>query len=274
MERAILGIVAVLILAGCGTNGVSYRDKILAANEAMESSMRAGDLRAVAAMYTDDGVLHGPSGDRVQGRDAIDAYWERFDRAIDWELTTDALSVCADRAWQEGSSTITFRSDDGSTVEGRVDFYLLWRKQSDGAWRIALDAWWDPDAGYVDAIRRVLDEDDRLGEIRDRGVEERPIHEVVREYGEALGSMDMGGCPGDFREAYHRHTLAWEAMVGVLEPYARLRGEMHDVLDELTVDGASSRDRVQDGLDAVWSTWGEVEDSVVRHGAQEKETQR
>ncbi|MFG0258270.1 MAG: YybH family protein [Phycisphaerales bacterium JB043] len=274
MARVVLGLLAALVLAGCGTNGVSYRQRILAANEALETRFRDGDMLGVASVYAEDAVMHGPGGGRVEGREGVEAYWMGIAEPIDWDLRVDDLRICADRAWQLGRSTLRYVGDDGRERTSVVDFHLIWRKQRDGSWQIGEDTWWSPDADYREAIRRVLREDDRLASIRNGAVEERPIHEVIREYADALWTMNFEGCPGDFREAYYRHTMAWDAMVGVLAPYGEMRGQMHDVMDELTAEDAPSRERVQTGLDAVWSTWGDVEDSVVRHGAHEQENKQ
>jgi ketosteroid isomerase-like protein len=268
MRVYVFVMLIVVMLAGCASDRVSYREAIIGANEAMEAHIRAGDLRGVAAMYTDDAVMQGPSDTRVEGREQVEEYWARYTQAVDWELRVDDLSICADRAWQLGQSALTFRDAQGQERVGRVDFYLVWLKQKDGSWLIGQDTWWDPEADYTSAIRRVLEADSALGAVRNEGVRVCAAHEVVGEYARVLGELDFSGCPGDFREAYWQHTRAWERMVGVLEPYADERGEMHDVFDRLTAEGAGSRGRVQDGLDEVWTTWANVEDSVVRHGAQ------
>jgi len=255
------------MLIGCAPDSTMYRQVIVNANKTMEARLREGNLLGVAAMYTDDAVMQGASDRRVSGRDAVDAYWEGYGEAVDWELRVEDLSICSDRAWQLGQSAMTFRDEDGEERIGQVDFHLVWFKQNDGSWLIGEDTWWNPDVDYREAIQRVLEEDSALGAIRNEGVREHAVHEVVGEYAQALGEIDFGGCPGDFREAFWQHTRAWEQMVGVLKPYAMERGEMHEVFDRLTVEVAASRNVVQDKLGEVWMTWGVVEDSVLRHNA-------
>ena len=40
-----------------------------------QAALNAGDAAGVAALYTDDGVLHPPNSAPVNGRDAIEAFW-------------------------------------------------------------------------------------------------------------------------------------------------------------------------------------------------------
>lgn len=108
----------------------------------MEQALQAGDLLGVAAFYLDDSVLLSPSGTTVSGREAIDSYWARFTRATAWELQILELEGNAELVSQRGRSLLTFREDDGTTRIGDVQFVLIWRRQEDGSWKIAVDAYW------------------------------------------------------------------------------------------------------------------------------------
>ena len=144
---SLLVMAMVVTLAGCATKasvGVpspGVRDEVRALNDGMEASFRAGDLRAVASYYADDGILLSSHGNRTEGREAIDAYWARFTNPLDWELTVDELSGTDDLVCQRGRSTIT-RVRDGEPYDSVVSFLLIWVRQADGALRIAVDGYW------------------------------------------------------------------------------------------------------------------------------------
>lgn len=103
---------------------------------------RAHDMEGVAAMYADDAVLLGPRGYRVQGREAIDAYWGRITDPIDWTLETLTVEGGDGLIHQRGVSTLRYRRADGGSHTSIVQFALVWIQRDDGSHRIAVDAYW------------------------------------------------------------------------------------------------------------------------------------
>ena len=78
MRKGLCVLMLGLALGGCASEEMTYRQSILSANETMEARFREGDVHGVAAMYTDDAVMQGPSEQRVVGREGVSAYWEGF----------------------------------------------------------------------------------------------------------------------------------------------------------------------------------------------------
>ncbi len=97
-------------------------------------------------MYTDDAILISPRGTQTRGRDAIDAYWARFSRPISWTLDVHSVDGSLQRgiAHQTGTSTLRYHRPDGTPHTSVVDFALIWRREADDQWRIAIDAYWPP----------------------------------------------------------------------------------------------------------------------------------
>jgi uncharacterized protein (TIGR02246 family) len=123
--------------------GDALRDAIVEANRELERRFRAGDMRAVAAMYTDDALLLGPGATRVAGRDAVDAYWTRIAEPVDWTLEVFEVRGGRGIAHQLGRSTLVVDAPDSDeTRTSVVDFALVWTRAGDGDWRIAVDAYW------------------------------------------------------------------------------------------------------------------------------------
>lgn len=138
-------VMLVLVFAvGCAAGPEDHPayDAVLAANRELERRFEANDGLGVAAMYTDDALMLGPNQSRTEGREAIDAYWDRERVEPSWELSIDRLEGDIDRPIQRGRSVLG-REWNGQMRFSTVEFVLIWERQPDGSYRAALDAWWD-----------------------------------------------------------------------------------------------------------------------------------
>ena len=137
LSRVVLAA-ALLAPAAVLAQRPALRQEIDSLNRAMEQAFAKGDMAAVAKFYADDAKLMGPSGGDVSGRAAIDRYWLDIKGAKSWKL--EVLEVGGDRttAYQVGRSTlVTSRGGADQTSISR--FVVIWKRQPDGKFRIALD---------------------------------------------------------------------------------------------------------------------------------------
>ena len=118
------------------------------------------------------------------------------------------------------------------------------------------------------SMLRVLAADEDAGAVRNEVPHAAPVAQAVRDYVKDLDALDYEGCPADFVAAFRTHRDAWVLMGEYLEPFGDLRGEMHDVFDRIGVDSNPTAGEFQRLLGDVWSTWGEVETSLARHGVE------
>lgn len=135
---------AALLLPGCRAPELVQRppvEEIVAANRLLEERFSSGDLLGVADLYADDAVLFAPGGQRVHGRAEIDAYWTSVVDPVSWELDIRSVEGSQDLVFERGTSRLTARHD-GVPQTTEVEFAFLWRRQADGSWKIALDAFW------------------------------------------------------------------------------------------------------------------------------------
>lgn len=159
----------VLTLFSCKTEPVDLNSVAKELNKEMENAFRSGDLKALAAMYSDDGYLLSPRNKVTHGRAAIDAYWERFHTPIDWNLDVIAVSEKEDdlyltshwqgmaekpKHWetedidisnaevfyQLGHSKLQYESDDAVHRTSHVDFIIVWKKVGN-EWKIFIDTY-------------------------------------------------------------------------------------------------------------------------------------
>ncbi|MFN0134445.1 MAG: YybH family protein [Phycisphaerales bacterium] len=152
MKQAIL---ACLVLVVCGCAGVQrsksgdadLRGTVVARNQELVDRFNRGDKIGVARMYADDAIMMSDR-ERHAGREAIDAYWAgpqgapKPPRAIErWKLDVLSVEGSADLVVQRGRSTIEGEWE-GKPRASIVEFVVIWRRQSSGDYRIAVDAWW------------------------------------------------------------------------------------------------------------------------------------
>ncbi len=122
----------------------AFVDEIRLLNSELERRFRTGDLLGVADLYADDAVLMGPGGFRIEGREAIDAYWSRISDPLDWRLEIFEIGGSNETAYELGRSHLTV-NPDGAPETSVVDFLVLWKRE-EGALRVGLDLYWEAQA--------------------------------------------------------------------------------------------------------------------------------
>ncbi len=105
------------------------------------AAFNAGDAAAVAGLYTEDAALFPPGGARVDGRAAIQAFWQG---AIDSGMKVDVLHAVeveagGNMAGEIGVFTLTVPAENGPTkVNG--NYIVIW-KRSGQSWQLHRDIW-------------------------------------------------------------------------------------------------------------------------------------
>jgi hypothetical protein len=109
-------------------------------------------------------------------------------------------------------------------------------------------------------ISYVIAQDDSLGVVRNHASETQSLAEAIRDYTDALANLDYSQCPEEFTTAFERHRKAWAKLIPFVEKYPDLRGEMHDLFDQLEKgpEAATFKPLVDD----VRVTWQEVEKTM------------
>lgn len=136
-DRTILYGLALAGLVAClATAGEDYTDT----SERWEKAYNAGDAAAVAALYTEDGVVMPPNAGASTGRKTIQAFIEK-DLAANKGNTLEVESVESSKSGDLGFARGTWRMKDpkGNILdEGK---WVEVRKMVDGQWRIHRDIW-------------------------------------------------------------------------------------------------------------------------------------
>ena len=105
----------------------------------------AGNAAGVAELYTNDAALMPPNAAKLDGRDAIQQYWQgMLDAGVgDLSLTTLEVEDAGASAVEVGVISATAPGDgDGDarvTLTGK--YIVIWKQDDGGNWRLHRDIW-------------------------------------------------------------------------------------------------------------------------------------
>ncbi len=105
------------------------------------AAVNAVDAAAVAALYTADGALLPPTGERIDGRAAIQSFWQgAIDAGMKIELIRAVeVEASGDLAGEVGRFVLSVPGESGRTrIPGK--YIVIW-KRSGHQWRLHRDIW-------------------------------------------------------------------------------------------------------------------------------------
>jgi len=107
------------------------------------AAMRAGDLDAALALWHPDAAIIQADGHLLAGRDAVATALQALIEH-DISITIDLGAVYDAGATALATGTLTMRGRNGGDAdfEHSSEALVIYRRDDDGAWRIALDAPW------------------------------------------------------------------------------------------------------------------------------------
>jgi uncharacterized protein (TIGR02246 family) len=131
-----VGLVSAAMLVPGQTPVVSARAAIDAGNHAWIDGIKAGDMKRIAATYTEDAVDCGRTGECIRGRSQIERHMttqlESLGRARSAAVKTWGSTEQGSFVYEWGEAEATF-----SGGERLAERYLTaWQQQPDGTWKI------------------------------------------------------------------------------------------------------------------------------------------
>jgi len=145
---AFCGCLAVLLLAsGCGPSTPpdtrAADEKAIRDLDAEWSKAAASkDLDATVSYYSDDASLLAPNLPIATGNHAIRAVWSPLlssDVSLSWAANKAEVARSGDLAYLLGVYQMTMKSPQGKPVTDNGKFVEVWKKQTDGKWKVAAD---------------------------------------------------------------------------------------------------------------------------------------
>jgi uncharacterized protein (TIGR02246 family) len=122
--------------------GADDRAAIELAADDYVAAMNAADWSRVARSFSDGGVRIPPNEDPHQGREAIERWLGGIEELSSYELIRDRIDGADGIAYVRGRYAIMLRPVGApAPISDEGDFLEIWRKESDGAWRIVEAMW-------------------------------------------------------------------------------------------------------------------------------------
>jgi len=154
MRRALIVTLSLVLMAGgCESakkaeDAAALRQAITAVNdEFLGCFADGGQAECVAAFFSEDGQQLLSNTTPLAGPEAIRRYWQQAFGWGQWEVTFNSMLIEPSEplAVERGRYTIRFTAGPGAppnrqTGEERGSYLVHWRHDSDGKWRIAVQA--------------------------------------------------------------------------------------------------------------------------------------
>lgn len=147
----LLALLAAMSLTGCNRPAAPVIDlvaeerAIRAADAEWLAAAKVRDLNKTVAAWSEDAIIYVPGAPPIKGRQAIRDYvagaFASPDFSITWESGPITISSSGDMAYMTGTDEFTYRAPDGKLVKEKNKAVVIWRKQSDGSWKAAVDIW-------------------------------------------------------------------------------------------------------------------------------------
>jgi ketosteroid isomerase-like protein len=147
LNRIVIAAIPLAIsYTGCRTNSVEADVETLnRLQKQVDAAIIRGDTERYVAFLTDDAVLLPPNGPPVTGKDAIRAWNEAMSRQfriVSYAPVDDEVVVAGDWAFRRATVDWTIAPVAGSdAVRDSAKFIIIYRRLSDGSWRVARDIW-------------------------------------------------------------------------------------------------------------------------------------
>jgi uncharacterized protein (TIGR02246 family) len=137
----LLTVLSLLACQASGPSGLTQadRDAIAEISTAFLEAARGQDWTALAATYTEDAILMPPNQHAVQGRTAIQAFFENFPPMSDMTLENVEVEGVGDMAYIRGIYSMTINMDGVEPMVDTGKYLEVRKKQADGSWLLHRD---------------------------------------------------------------------------------------------------------------------------------------
>lgn len=130
---------------GQGAPGGNTRDEreIRAADAKGLKAAQAKDVDGAVSNYADNASWLPPNAPIAEGKAAIRAGWSKLlatpGFSIDWQITKIGISRARDLAYTLYTYQLNMQGADGKPITDRGKDMAVWKKQSNGTWKIVAD---------------------------------------------------------------------------------------------------------------------------------------
>lgn len=147
-----LALLSAMVFTGCNKPAATPAVDLATEERAIRAvdaqwlaAAKARDLEKTVAAWSEDAIIYAPGAPPIKGRQAIREYvagaFALPEFSISWESGSITFSSSGDMAYMTGTDEFIFRAPNGRLVKEKNKAVVIWRKQSDGSWKAAVDIW-------------------------------------------------------------------------------------------------------------------------------------
>ncbi|MFZ1972212.1 MAG: SgcJ/EcaC family oxidoreductase [Candidatus Acidiferrales bacterium] len=115
---------------------------IRAASAAWSKASAAKDIDKAVSFYGDGAVVMSPKAPAVHGSENIRKGWADIltpGPGLSWRTTTVEVARSGELAYENGEYDFVTTDKNGKTNDEKGKYLVIWKKQADGAWKVAVD---------------------------------------------------------------------------------------------------------------------------------------
>ena len=144
--KKITVIVFVLGILSCNQPKVDTKaegEKIMQMSKEWSQAASTGDTEKTLSYWADDAILMSSGQPQLNGKKEIKQMVEESFKIpgfkISWQPKSVQVSESGDMAYLLEDSLVSFKDSTGKTITQNNKAVSIWRKQSDGSWKNAVD---------------------------------------------------------------------------------------------------------------------------------------
>ena len=144
--KKITAIVFVFSILSCNKQKVDTKaegEKIMQMSKEWSKVASTGDTEKTLSYWADDAILMSSGQPQLNGKKEIKQMVEESFKIpgfqISWQPKSVQVSESGDMAYLLEDSQVSFMDSTGKTITQNNKAVTIWRKQSDGSWKNAVD---------------------------------------------------------------------------------------------------------------------------------------
>lgn len=138
-------VVAVLATAGCAKKVDLEAERTALRNADTEWSAATSNLDTWMGYVAPDGSIQPPGEPAVVGSDNVRAWATKMFAmpgfSVNWQPATVEVAASGDIGWTAGTYTFSAQGPDGMPMNDNGKYLCTWKKDTSGAWKVAVDTW-------------------------------------------------------------------------------------------------------------------------------------
>ena len=141
-------LIGLCFLIACNTRKIdikSEEQKLIKMTKDWSDSLKLFSVDKNLSYYTDDAVMMAPGESAIKGKEAMRSGFEETakntDITLSWAPINVSISENGDMAYMTEDSNVAFKDSTGNVITKTGKGVIIWKKQSDGVWKVALEIW-------------------------------------------------------------------------------------------------------------------------------------